>query len=343
MLVAVDIGNTNITIGIFDQDELIGNYRLTTKVRRTSDEYGFMLKTFLDNSKVYKEDNETETNSHIRCLTDEERVEELAHMLSGATLTKTEKEMNSNNEMIFGVRAVIEAIQAGKSIDKILVKKDIQSDLSKELFTALKGTLIPVQRVPVERINRITRKNHQGVVAFVSAVEYQKAEDLVPYLFEQGKSPLFLALDGITDVRNFGAIARTCECAAVDAVIIPAKNSVTVNADAIKTSAGALHKLPVCREHSLKETLQYLKESGFRLVAATEKGDYDYTQADYTGPMCIIMGAEDRGVSYDNLALCDEWVKIPMLGTIESLNVSVAAGILIYEALKQRMKQNDTL
>ncbi len=251
--------------------------------------------------------------------------------------------MNSNNEMIFGVRAVIEAIQAGKSIDKILVKKDIQSDLSKELFTALKGTLIPVQRVPVERINRITRKNHQGVVAFVSAVEYQKAEDLVPYLFEQGKSPLFLALDGITDVRNFGAIARTCECAAVDAVIIPAKNSVTVNADAIKTSAGALHKLPVCREHSLKETLQYLKESGFRLVAATEKGDYDYTQADYTGPMCIIMGAEDRGVSYDNLALCDEWVKIPMLGTIESLNVSVAAGILIYEALKQRMKQNDTL
>ena len=143
-------------------------------------------------------------------------------------------------------------------------------------------------------------------------------------------------LDGITDVRNFGAIARTCECAAVDAVIIPAKNSVTVNADAVKTSAGALHTLPVCREQNLKDTLQYLKNSGFRIVAATEKGDYDYTKADYTGPMCIIMGAEDKGVSYDNLALCDEWVKIPMLGTIESLNVSVAAGILIYEAVKQR-------
>ena len=141
---------------------------------------------------------------------------------------------------------------------------------------------------------------------------------------------------GITDVRNFGAIARTCECAAVDAVIIPAKNSVTVNADAVKTSAGALHTLPVCREQNLKDTLQFLKSSGFHIVAATEKGDYDYTKADYTGPMCIIMGAEDKGVSYDNLALCDEWVKIPMLGTIESLNVSVAAGILIYEAVKQR-------
>ena len=229
--------------------------------------------------------------------------------------------MLDKSEMIFGVRAVIEALQAGKEIDKILVKKDIQSDLSKELFAALKGTLIPVQRVPVERINRIPRKNHQ---------------DLVPFLFEQGKNPFFVMLDGVTDVRNFGAIARTCECAAVDAVIIPVRGSASVNADAVKTSAGALHTLPVCREQNLRSTLQYLKDSGFRIVAATEKGDYDYTKADYTGPLCIIMGAEDTGVSYENLALCDEWVKIPMLGTIESLNVSVAAGILIYEAVKQR-------
>ncbi len=244
--------------------------------------------------------------------------------------------MVDQSEMIFGARAVIEAIQAGRDIDKILVKKDIQSDLSRELFATLKGTLIPVQRVPVERINRITHKNHQGVVAFLSAVTYQKVEEQVPFLFEQGKTPFLVMLDGITDVRNFGAIARTCECAAVDAIIIPAKNSVTVNADAMKTSAGALHSLPVCREHSLKETLQFLKNSGFHIVAATEKGDYDYTKADFSGPICIIMGAEDRGISYDNLALCDEWVKIPMLGTIESLNLSVAAGILIYEAIKQR-------
>lgn len=244
--------------------------------------------------------------------------------------------MIEKSEMIFGVRAVIEAVQAGKEIDKILIKRDIQSDLSKELFAALKGTVIPVQRVPVERINRITRKTHQGVVAFISSITYQKIEDLVPYYFEQGKNPILIMLDGITDVRNFGAIARTCECAGVDAVIIPSKNSVSVNADAVKTSAGALHTLPVCREQNLLHTIKFLKESGFKIVAATEKGDYDYTKANYNDPVCIIMGAEDTGVPYEHLALCDEWIKIPMKGKIESLNVSVAAGILIYEAIRQR-------
>lgn len=244
--------------------------------------------------------------------------------------------MIEKNEMIFGVRAVIEAIQAGKEIDRILIKRDIQSDLSKELFAVVKGTMIPIQRVPVERINRITRKNHQGVVAFISSITYQKTEDIVPMLFEQGKNPLLIMLDGITDVRNFGAIARTCECAGVDAIVIPSKNSVSANADAIKTSAGALYKLPVCREQNLTQTIKFLKDSGFKIVAATEKGDYDYTKANYNDPVCIIMGAEDTGVPYEHLALCDEWIKIPMLGTIESLNVSVAAGILIYEAVKQR-------
>ena len=244
--------------------------------------------------------------------------------------------MIEKNEMIFGVRAVIEAIQAGKEIDRILIKRDIQSDLSKELFAVVKGTMIPVQRVPVERINRITRKHYQGVVAFISSITYQKTEDIVPMLFEQGKNPLLIMLDGITDVRNFGAIARTCECAGVDAIVIPSKNSVSANADAIKTSAGALYKLPVCREQNLTQTIKFLKDSGFKIVAATEKGDYDYTKANYNDPVCIIMGAEDTGVPYEHLALCDEWIKIPMLGTIESLNVSVAAGILIYEAVKQR-------
>ena len=243
---------------------------------------------------------------------------------------------SEKSEMIFGVRAVIEAIEAGKEIDKILVKRDMQSDLSKELFAALKGTLIPVQRVPVERINRITRKNHQGVVAFISAITYQHIEDLVPTLFEAGKSPILMMLDGLTDVRNFGAIARTCNCAGVDAIVIPARNSVSVNADAIKTSAGALHTLPVCREQNLTTTIKFLKNSGFKIVAATEDGDYDYTQANYKDPVCIIMGAEDTGIPDEHLALCDEWIKIPMFGNIESLNVSVAAGILIYEAIRQR-------
>jgi len=244
--------------------------------------------------------------------------------------------MEEKNEMIFGVRAVIEAVEAGKEIDKILEKKDMQSDLSRELFSALKGKNIPVQRVPVERINRITRKNHQGVVAFVSAITYQKIENIVPGLFEEGKCPLFVMLDGITDVRNFGAIARTCDCAGVDTIIIPSKNSVSVNADAVKTSAGALLTLPVCKEQNLTDTIRFLKESGFKIVAATEKGDYDYSKAEFKDPVCIIMGAEDTGIPYEHLALCDEWVKIPMFGHIESLNVSVAAGILIFEARKQR-------
>ncbi len=245
--------------------------------------------------------------------------------------------MNPKNEMIFGVRAVIEAVQSGKEVDKILIKKDIQSELSKELFDAIRGKKIPVQRVPIQRLNRETRKNHQGVIAFISPVTYYKVEDVVPFLFEEGKSPLFILLDGVTDVRNFGAIARTCECAGVNAIIIPSKGSVSVNADAIKTSAGALMTLPVCREENLKSTLQYLKNSGFQIVAASEKGTEIYSSIDYTAPTCIVMGAEDVGVSAPLLALCDHWASIPIVGTIDSLNVSVAAGIIVYEALKCRM------
>ncbi len=242
------------------------------------------------------------------------------------------------NEMIFGIRAVIEAVEAGKEIDKVLVKKELQSDLSKELFAALKGTNTLVQRVPVEKLNRITRKNHQGVIAFISAVTYQSLEDLIPFLYEEGKTPLLMVLDGITDVRNFGAIARTCECAGVDAIVIPQRGSVSVNADAIKTSAGALHTLPVCRESNLHDVLRFLKNSGVRLVAATEKAVHNYTEFSYTEPTAIIMGAEDAGVSADSLKMCDDMVKIPQFGTIGSLNVSVAAGIMIYEAVRQRMQ-----
>src|SRR5574344_1836024 len=224
--------------------------------------------------------------------------------------------MFEKNEMIFGVRAVIEALEAGKEIDKILVKRDIQSDLSKELFAALKGTTIPVQRVPVERLNRITKKNHQGVVAFISPVTYQLAEQLVPFLFEEGKNPFFIVLDGVTDVRNFGAIARTCECAGVDAIIIPSKGSVTVNADAMKTSAGALHVLPVCKEKSITQAIKFLQESGVKVYAASEKAYENYTAVTYDGPVAIVMGAEDTGVSMDNLRMCDQMVKIPQFGTI---------------------------
>ena len=242
--------------------------------------------------------------------------------------------------MIFGIRAVIEAVEAGKEIDRLLIKKDLQGELSKELFSAIKGYDIPVQRVPVEKLNRITRKNHQGVIAFITPVTYQHVEDLVPTLFEEGKEPFFVLLDGVTDVRNFGAIARTAECAGVNAVIIPSRNSVSVNADAVKTSAGALHILPVCRENQIASTIRYLKNSGIRIVGATEKAELDYTRAVLNGPICLIMGAEDKGITPEHLALCDEWVRIPILGQIESLNVSVAAGILIYETVKQRNNEN---
>lgn len=244
--------------------------------------------------------------------------------------------MQVKNEMIFGVRAVLEAIDAGKEIDKILIKRDILSELSRELFAAVKGTNIPVQRVPVEKLNRITRKNHQGVIAFVSAVEYASVETFVPYLFEEGKDPLLVLLDGITDVRNFGSIARTCECAGVDAIIIPSHGSVTVNADAVKTSAGALHTLPVCREKNITETIKYLKASGFRIVCATERGNMNYTRSDFNVPVCVVMGAEDTGIPSEHLALCDDWVSIPQYGKIESLNVSVATAVILYEAVRQR-------
>ena len=183
--------------------------------------------------------------------------------------------------MIFGIRAVIEAIEAGKEIDKVLIKKDLQGDLFKELFGILKENNIPVQRVPMERINRITRKNHQGVVAFISSVTYQHLADIVPSLYEDGKLPFIVLLDGITDVRNFGAIARTCECAGVDAIVIPEKGSVSVNADAVKTSAGALLHIPVCREKSIQEAIRFLQGSGVRVVAATEKAVRKYTEVEY--------------------------------------------------------------
>lgn len=246
--------------------------------------------------------------------------------------------MKQNTDYIFGIRAVIEAILAGKDIDKILVRKDLSGELSDELFQMLKGRSdIFVQRVPLERINRITRKNHQGVVAFLSPVGYHKLDHLVPDLFEQGRNPLLVLLDGITDVRNFGAIARTCECAGVDALVIPERNSVSVNADAVKTSAGALLHLPVARVGSLHQAIRYLKDSGYTIVGSTEKSDKNYTEFDYTVPTAIVMGAEDTGISMENLRLCDHLAAIPMSGKVNSLNVSVAAGIMIYEVVRQRI------
>jgi len=238
--------------------------------------------------------------------------------------------------MIFGLRAVIEAAEAGKDIDKVLVKRDLQGDLFRELQNTLRHYNIPMQRVPVEKLESLTRKNHQGVVAYISAVTYYRLEEVIPRLFEEGRNPFIVVLDGLTDVRNFGAIARTCEVAGVDAIVIPQRGSVSVNADAVKTSAGALLRIPVCRERNIREAIVFLKNSGIKVVAATEKAANLYTSVDYSVPTAIVMGSEDEGIAAENLRICDELVKIPQFGAIGSLNVSVAAGILIYEVVRQR-------
>lgn len=248
--------------------------------------------------------------------------------------------MVDKDQYIFGIRAVIEAIQSGKEIDKLLIKKDINGELIGELFEVVKAYQIPVQRVPIEKINRITRKNHQGVLAFLSAVNYNKIEDVAPVLYEEGYNPFVVVLDGITDVRNFGAIARTCDCAGVNTIIIPEKNSVTANADAVKTSAGALNYIPVCREKNLVNAVKFLKNSGYKVVGASEKSAVNYTQVDYTGPIALILGSEDKGICNDLLKLCDEFVAIPEFGHINSLNVSVAGGIMMYEVVRQRLNDN---
>ncbi len=244
--------------------------------------------------------------------------------------------MAGKGDFIFGLHSVIEAIRSGKEIEKILIKKGLQGELFEELMQEVKETDINTQRVPMERLNRITRKNHQGVVAFVSAVTYQNIEDVLIGLFEDGKNPLVLVLDGVTDIRNMGAIARTAECAGVHAIVIPEKGGAPINADAVKTSAGALHNIPVCRVKNLFKTVEYLKNSGLQIVAATEKAEGNYTEVDYSGPTAIVMGAEDKGVSSQISKICDQGAKIPIVGSISSLNVSVAAGVLIYEVVRQR-------
>ena len=243
------------------------------------------------------------------------------------------------SEMIFGIRAVLEALDAGKTLDKILLRRDMSSDLAKQLLSKLESLSLSstlIQKVPVEKLNQFTDKNHQGVIAFLSPIEFQSLEEVVQSAFERGETPLLMVLDGITDVRNFGAIARTCSCAGVHALVIGTKGSASVNGDAVKTSAGALHSLPLCRVENLQNALQYLRDSGLQLVAATEHASHNYTSADFSHPTAIVMGSEDKGIYPDNLALCTEQVRIPLVGPIESLNVSVAAGIMLYEVIRQR-------
>ena len=245
-------------------------------------------------------------------------------------------DFNTDN-LIFGTRAVIEAINAGKEIDKIIIQKGLSNQLYNELRKAIQDLDIPIQIVPPEKINRISTKNHQGVLAFVSQITYYEVEELLTETFEKGKTPLVLILDRVTDVRNFGAIARSADCAGVDFIVIPSRGAAQINADAVKTSAGALNRMKVCRVDNLKNTIDYLKESGLQIIACHEKTTSYHFNADLTKPSAIIMGSEENGISNEYLKRSDMQVKIPMVGNIASLNVSVAAGVILFEAVKQRL------
>ena len=250
------------------------------------------------------------------------------HPLKPTTRKSYDTKRPPEKEMIFGVRAVMEAIDAGKVLDKVLVRRDMSSAIGRELLIKLEGTGTQIQRVPLEKLNQFTDKNHQGVIAFLSPIEFYPLENLVQSLYDEGKVPLLVMLDGVTDVRNFGAIARTCVCAGVHALIIGTRGSAAINGDAVKASAGALHSLPICKVENLQNALRYLQESGLRIIAATEHTDRNYTEVD--------MGSEEKGIYEENLKLCTDQVRLPMTGVIESLNVSVAAGVFIYEAVRQR-------
>ena len=244
--------------------------------------------------------------------------------------------MHSEKEFIFGMHPVMEAIKGGRQIDRLLVRQGLRGELYHELMKMVAELGVPWQVVPIEKLDYITRKNHQGVIAWLSAIEFQDIENILPRIFEEGKEPLVMMLDSISDVRNFGAIVRSALCFGAHAVIVPEKNSARISPDAVKASAGALSTFPVCRVKSLARCLTYLKESGLKAVAATEKSRVGLSEADLRGPAVIILGSEEKGISRELLAMSDAQVSIPITGTIGSLNVSVSAGIILYEVGRQR-------
>ncbi len=242
-------------------------------------------------------------------------------------------------DMLFGLRPILEALNAGRTLDKIFLLRGTKNSMTQDISDLARQANVPVSYVPIEKLENLTRKNHQGAVAFVSPIDFAPLDTLLAGLFEEGKVPFVLVLDRVTDVRNFGAIARTAECLGVQALVVPSSGAAQINGDAVKTSAGALNILPVCREPDLRQAITFLKDSGLTIVACTEKADADLgqsTPASLSGPIAVIMGSEEDGISPDLLRLCDQRLRIPMSGQIQSLNVGVAAGIMLFEVAKGR-------
>lgn len=242
----------------------------------------------------------------------------------------------NKSDIIYGVRPVIEALESDRSIDRIFIKRELDSAVSGDIIKKAKLRDIPVLKVPQEKLNRLVRSNHQGVIAIVSPVIYSDLENVIADNYERGKSVLGLVLDGITDTRNFGAIARTAECAGASFIVIPKKNSVSITSDAVRASAGALLHIPVCRVDDLSATYRILKENGLKIIGASEKAAINYTDIDMEVPTVIVMGSEYDGLSQVSLRACDELAAIPILGKVGSLNVGIASAIMLYEAVRQR-------
>jgi 23S rRNA (guanosine2251-2'-O)-methyltransferase len=240
-------------------------------------------------------------------------------------------------DLIFGIHSVREALASGKNFEKIFIQDRLKNEGIREIKVLLKERGLTCQFVPQEKLNRLTKnRNNQGAAAFLSVIEYPEIENIVSDVQESGEFPLVLILDRITDVRNFGAICRSAECMGVHAVVVPARGAALIGPDAMKTSAGALNRIPVCKSDNLKETLEFLKDSGLKIASCTEYGEKTCQHADLHGPLALILGSEEDGISGEYLKLSEEKIKIPMMGQTGSLNVSVAAGILLYEVLRQR-------
>lgn len=246
------------------------------------------------------------------------------------------KKAGSTGDIVYGIRAVFETIRSGKEVEKVLIQHTAKNESLKPLLQELSNYKIPFQKVPAERLNKITRKNHQGVICFLSSIQYASLEHVIESCYASGKDPFILVLDRITDVRNFGGITRTAECAGIDAIVVPGKGNALISSDAMKTSAGALNYIPVCRSMNLLNTITWLKDSGVNILACTEKTDQSLYDVPLTGPLAIIMGSEQDGISAELMNTAHQKAKIPLTGKIASLNVSVSAAIAIYEALRQR-------
>jgi len=246
----------------------------------------------------------------------------------------------SLKDLVIGFHAVIEGINSGQNFVKVLFKTGLRGELFQECFTLVRKHKIPFQYVPQEKLNGITRANHQGVIAIISPIPYQDISNILPVIYENGKEPFLLLLDGITDIRNFGAIARSAEAAGVDAIIIGSKKAAMINSDAIKTSAGALNRIPVCREENIEKAIHFIKDSGIEVFGATEKAEISCFDTQYSGPIALVLGAEDTGLSDGVLKEVHYLIKVPMVGSISSLNVSVACGIILFDIVRKRISIN---